>query len=399
MGDQLTSSSQLRVDPVKRALLSLESYIHREHRAGYDPYDCLKSPLFSLPLLRSGKSVRLAAQQLVRRIPVNLRPLLRIPKGKNPVTFGLCLKAYSSLFPLFPEQKDFYSQQVEVCLKELTRLRSAGYSGACWGYEFDWDARYARIPAFMPTIVATSIVGDGLYHAQRTFGNAEARALLIDAGSFVTRDLQRTWEGDTFCFSYSPRDRQTVINATLKGARLLCQVFSLTSDTKLLEDAKATVAFALRHQHADGRWSYSAGDSRTWSDNFHTGYVLDCLDEYSKLSGDRSVVDRIAQGFEFYHKSFFSPEGIPGYYHDRIYPIDATAIAQSILTLTRFGEISLATKVAHWAVRNMQDEDGHFYYRRYRAFTNRISYMRWSNAWMYAALARLLEESNALVRS
>jgi hypothetical protein len=382
---------------MRQRLFLLEDYIHQEQFTGYDPYDCLTSPLFSLSLLRNNRTLRLGAQQLLRRFPFNIRPLLQIPKGKNPVTYGLCLNAYSRMVSLFPEKTDFYRRQASVCLEELARLRSPGYSGACWGYDFDWEARYATIPAYTPTIVATGIIADGLFRAHQIFSDNEARLLLVEIGPFLRTDLQRTWEGDTFCYSYSPHDHQAVFNATLKGARLLCQIHTITQDASLLGEAKATVQYVVRQQKPDGSWSYSKGDSRSWTDNFHTGYVLDCLDEYSKLSGDTTITRNVERGFSFYREHFFTAEGAPRYFRDQTYPVDATAAAQSILTLVRFGDRSMATMVAQWAIRNLQDPRGYFYYRRYRHYTNRISYMRWSNAWMYLALAALEEDYHALV--
>jgi hypothetical protein len=42
---------------------------------------------------------------------------------------------------------------------------------------------------------------------------------------------------------------------------------------------------------------------------------------------------------------------------------------------------------------NMWDERGYFYYRVLRFLTIRISYMRWSQAWMLLALTTLLEHA------
>jgi hypothetical protein len=44
--------------------------------------------------------------------------------------------------------------------------------------------------------------------------------------------------------------------------------------------------------------------------------------------------------------------------------------------------------VLDWTVREMQDpEEGFFYYRKGRLFTNRTPFMRWGQAWMLLALA------------
>jgi hypothetical protein len=42
-------------------------------------------------------------------------------------------------------------------------------------------------------------------------------------------------------------------------------------------------------------------------------------------------------------------------------------------------------------MQNLRDETGFFYYQQRRFFKVRIPYMRWSEAWMMYALARLRE--------
>lgn len=376
-----------------RSLRQLEQRIHQAAYRGYDPYDALTSPLFKLPVLRTHKWIRWGAQQLLKRLPLNVRPFLLIPKGYNPVTLGLCLQAYTALQPLFPELQADYASRAQFCLQELDRLQSKGYSGACWGYDFDWEARYARIPAYTPTVVATGFITNALFEHYLATGNLHALELCKSATQFVLRDLQRTEFGETFCFSYSPLDQQVVLNATMKAARLLAQVYSVTKDPLLMETAKKTVAFVVLRQEPSGRWAYSQGDTRTWADNFHTGYVLDCLDEVIRYSGDTTFLPALQRGLEFYEANFFAiaPDGtLPKYYDTQIYPIDATAAAQSILTLVRFGRLEKAVQVARWVSQHLQRRDGQFVYQKHRYFTNRIPYMRWSNAWMYLALSKLL---------
>ena len=183
----------------------------------------------------------------------------------------------------------------------------------------------------------------------------------------------------------------------MKGARLLSQVYSVTRDRALAEEAKSTVNFVLRHQKDDGSWPYSKGDKRNWVDNFHTCYILDCLDEYCTLTGDDGARSQLEKGVNYYVNTFFQDDCIPKYYSNSLYPVDSTAAAQSILTLARFGYIDKAENVAAWMIDNMQDSKGFFYYQKHRYFTNKISYMRWSNAWMYSALSYLLKKNHALV--
>ena len=56
-----------------------------------------------------------------------------------------------------------------------------------------------------------------------------------------------------------------------------------------------------------------------------------------------------------------------------------------------------AQKIAHWSVRNLRDERGFFYYQRRRFYTVSTPFMRWTEAWMLYALARLTEDETAEV--
>jgi hypothetical protein len=291
---------------------------------------------------------------------------------------------------VFPREKERYDQAARTCLDQIEALQSRGYSGACWGYDFDWESRYAGIPAFTPTVVATGFISNALFRRYQATGEKRCIDLCKGAAQFVMNDLHKTRLDDTFCYSYSPLDKQIVLNATMKGARLLAQVYSVTHEPALREEARATVRFVMRHQRESGAWPYAVGDARTWTDNFHTGYVLECLDDYMKLSGDREFETNLARGWHYYLDNFFEDAQIPKYYDDSAYPVDSTAAAESILTLCRFDRADIGARVGMWMMRTMQDPAGYFYYQKHRYYVNRISYMRWSNAWMYAALAALL---------
>lgn len=388
--DQSVVVDQSDVDLVGSSLGRLESYILGERLRGYDPYDALASPLFRLPLLRSSRWIRIAAEQALKRSPYNIRPLLRIPKGYNPVTVAFVLEASAYRALAESERADIHRARATECVAELSRLQTAGYSGACWGYDFDWESRYGRLPAGTPTIVATGLVTNSLFVAYRLLGLEDAFGLCESAASFVLEDLPRLpGDDDTFCWAYYPRDTQYVLNATLKGARLCAQVYAVTQDERALDAARRTVAYVQRQQREDGSWPYAATDRRSWADNFHTAYVLDALDSYAQLTGDTHVQPTVDKGWNFYRSAFFLEDRIPTYYPRRRFPIDATACAQSLLTLCRFKDVQTACSVAKWTIGNMQCSDGHFAYQRRRRQLVKIPYMRWSSAYMYLGLSRL----------
>ena len=60
----------------------------------------------------------------------------------------------------------------------------------------------------------------------------------------------------------------------------------------------------------------------------------------------------------------------------------------------RFDEYKeLANKVLEWAIKNMQDKKGYFYYQLKKGISSKISYMRWSNAFMFNAMSHYLMNS------
>jgi hypothetical protein len=164
----------------------------------------------------------------------------------------------------------------------------------------------------------------------------------------------------------------------------------VTGESSYREAAAKSPAYVARRQRPDGSWRYAVGDARRWADNFHTAYVLDGFDSYRLCTGDTQFESAKENDWCFYGRSLFVEARVAKYYSDRAYPLDATACAQSLLTLCRFGNVQTAARVAEWAIGAMQCSDGHFAYQVRRRRLILIPYMRWSPAYMYAGLSRLL---------
>lgn len=373
---------------IERALDRAEQHLEAEGLRGFDPYDGLSSPLFALPGLRSQRLLRFGAQQLLKRSPWNVRGLLRIPKQLNPVSVGLYLQGQAHRADCRPLSRNRRCDRGKEAVQCLAATVSPGYAGSCWGYPFDWETRHGSIPAGTPTVVATGMIANGLWVAHEHLGLPTAGELVREAAEFVMCDLHRI-RGDagTFCWSYSPSSQQAVLNATLKGSRLLAQAHTLGGRDELLAAAADSVAFVLTHQLPSGAWPYSLADPRR--DNFHTGYVLECLRTYRHLSGDRSADEAIERGWLYYRSRFFTEGLVPKYYDDRVEPLDATACAQAIITLCAFNDLKAAVVVARVAIELLGREDGSFAYQRRRGRTMSTPFLRWSTAWMYCALSRL----------
>ena len=85
-------------------------------------------------------------------------------------------------------------------------------------------------------------------------------------------------------------------------------------------------------------------------------------------------------------------DGSPKYYHDRTWPIDIHSPAQAVVFFSGMGEKDrpMTDWILNWMLTNMQDESGYFYFQKHPYYTNKISYMRWGQAWAFHALTEYL---------
>jgi hypothetical protein len=388
-----TSLSTVRTD-LELATRKLLAYCRHHDWAGYDPYDALNSRLFKAVPLLDTRIPRLALTQILKRSPLNVRRLVLIPKTQNPKAIALFL---ASLLKLSDTVVNDREDLIAYMIERLVALRSAGVSYWAWGYSFSWQGRSILVPAGAPNLVCTTFVANALLDAYERKADQRCFSMAASAAEYILNELY--WTDDAKVgFSYPmPGLRGETHNANLLAAALFCRVYKHTGEKKFLEPALRVARQAVGKQQRDGSWLYGEHPSQRWIDNFHTGYNLEALHSIGQSLGTSEFDSNVRRGFEFYRTHFFREDSAPKYFHDRAYPLDIHCVAQSILTLLQFraldpGNMQLATSIFDWAMKHMWDERGFFYYRVLRLCTIRISYMRWSQAWMLLALSTLLVE-------
>lgn len=380
------------------SLNRLRIYCETEKFKGYDPYDGLNSSLFqAIPGLSKSRIARLAWIQFFKRSPINLRPITGVKKEYNPKAMGLFLASYCLLYRT--EAKQEYLDKINFFIENINSSVSKGYSGACWGYNFDWQARAFFQPKGTPTVVASVFIANALLDAYEITKQDTLLKTARSTCDFILKNLNRTYDDKSnFAFSYSPLDKSVVFNASLLGSRLLSRVYSFTNEKELVEAAKRSVAYCCSYQRTDGSWGYGTLPFHQWVDNFHTGYNLECISDYMKYTGDNVYLDNVKQGLNYYVNTFFTNEGVPKYYNNSVYPIDVHAPAQMVVTLAKLGRFhehrELMDRVLHWTIKNMQSKKGFFYYQINKFFSSKIPYMRWAQAWMFYALSTYTKFEN-----
>ena len=396
------------------SFIRLKSYCETEDYKGWDPYDGLKSKVANalLPLKHSA-ILRLCIIQGFKRCPVNLRRIAMVPKEHNAKGIGLFLQGYCNLYKMIEKKgvafkelgtTDEVLRKIRYLADLLLQMRSdtmfpGEFHGACWGYNFDWQARRLFLfPAHTPTVVATNFCATALMEAYEVTHDKRYLEVALSAARFIIEDLHRSEYKDGFLFSYSKLPgNDTVFNASILGSRLLSYCYKYTGNETYKQLARKSIVACCAGQEEDGSWRYGMLPVQKWRDSFHTGYNLDGLIAYQENTGDNSFDENIAKGFDYYINHFFLDDGTPKYYDNQTYPIDIHCPGQLFVTLSRlhkFGAFrQTAAKVLQWTIDNMQDPNGYFYYQLKPGMSSKIPYMRWSNAFMFSALSfYLLEE-------
>ncbi len=374
----------------EQALDRLEQHCEKNLWKGYDPYDGLNSSLFQMLPLKKKPLFRLAWSFFVRNLPFNLRPLLLIKRGYNPKALALFVSSYSQLYRYYKE--DGYLNKARFLTRILENLKITNFSGPSWGYNFPWQSKALYAPLGIPNAICTTFAGQALLDLQEAMGSNIYIAIVRNICNFILNDLNRLETPQGICFSYTPLDKIWVHNVNLWIADFLARVASITGEEELLNWACRAVEFTLSQQNPDGSWFYGTGNKYLlYIDNYHTGFNIIALREFIRYSGRVECEEALYKGYEYYTKTFFLPSGAPRYYPDKLFPMDIHCCAQGIITHAIMGDLEKAKKIALWTLENMfNKEKGFFYYRKLPAYTIKIPFIRWGQAWMFHALSTLI---------
>lgn len=372
---------------------SAEKIAHWVEKNGYKAYDPGDGNLsFFHPLTFNHPFLERLLQQAVYRAPWNVRPIFGIKPHTSTKGMGYLAWGYTKMFAR-TRRKEF-SEGAQTCLNWLIENKSPGRQHYCWGNHFLFSSRGGVIPKLEPTIVWSGLIGQAFLEAYEVLNIPKYREVATSVCEWI-KGLPRETTPTGVCLSYTGGTQSSIHNSNLLGCALLARVGALNGDRAALELAKQSALYACSRIRPDGAWYYGEAEKYHWIDNFHTGYNLDSLKRYSQATGDRQFDAQVRRGWDYFKANFFEPSGRPKYYHNQVYPIDIQCAAQAIDTLTFFSDtdpdaLPLARKVAEWTIDNMQDADGHFYYRRNGWSVNRAPMLHWGQGTMFKALAHLL---------
>jgi len=385
-------------DSVRNVLVETLGWSRARGYLGHEKHDGLNSPLLS-QLCGENRIARLVAIQAVMRSPVNLRPLLGVKPSYNPKGLGLFAQAWLDLEKVSGDLQHLANAQEVLALLVQKRSPQGDLHGRAWGYWYPWQDPGFFAVTGTPNAVVSAFACEALLDAHARTGDPRWLEAVDAAIPFFTQDLKRLSDtADELCVSYMPVPMtMRVMDVSILVANVLLRHGLATGDTRHRDDAQRMVNYVMARKTDYHAWWYTdpPSDSRIRHDNYHTGFILDAIWRWMENSGNRDLEEKYWLGLEYYRRNLFSEAGEPRWMNDQEYPFDIHGAAQGIITFARHPQHypGFAGRVVDWALRHMYDGAGRFYYQRHRLYTNRVTFMRWCNAWMARALAVYLKES------
>ncbi|WP_321943456.1 aspartate-semialdehyde dehydrogenase [Paraburkholderia tropica] len=375
--------------------------IRNDEYCGYDPYDALNSRLFSGLGGMRVRVARIVWQQLHRRSPVNLRKLCGVDRSRNPKGIALMVLGLIERFEQRGSNTDL-DEAVRLADWLLSqRANRQTWPHSAWGYNFHWAARAFDVPLGKPNAITTCYVVKALLALWRVTNEYRFIECALEAGRFLQSLF--TVQDDTAFYRYVPGESAMVHNANLWSAAIVALTASQAGDRVACEQALLAARHSVRAQGADGAWRYGERSHHGFVDGFHTGYNLEALSTLQHALATREFGQAVDQGMAFYRRAFFAENGDVKYYANRTYPLDTHSVAQAVITLLRVGradeDYALAGRVIDRAIKHLYlPNEKRFVYRRGKYWSNRVNYMRWTQAWAFYALSLYSAEGDRRAR-
>jgi rhamnogalacturonyl hydrolase YesR len=375
---------------ISDSLNRVQRWVEEHNFHGYEPSDGNLS--FFHALTFNNSLLERVLQQVIWKSPFDIRRLAGVPMHQSTKGMGYMAAGYTQLYQLTKRHE--YQERAKECFSWLIKNRAPMYEHFCWGDSFPFSSRGGRRAKYEPTIVWSSLIGQVFLDGAVVLGEAEYRSVAGSICEWIKR-LPRNETSTGLCLGYTALGLSTIHNSNMLGAALLARFGQLTGDSEATRLACAAMQYSCERQREDGSWPYGDAAKYTWIDSFHTGYNLDSLRCYIQATGESKYRVQLERGYAFFKRNFFDSECRPKYYHNSTYPIDIQCAAQAIETLLLFSDkdpdaLSMASRVATWTIENMQDPDGHFYYRDLGWKKIRTPMFHWGQATMFKALAVLL---------
>jgi hypothetical protein len=298
-------------------------------------------------------------------------------------------------------QQEYYNKAVHF-LEVLKSTRCPGYENYCWGYPFNWETIHGTIREGTPLITTVPYV----YEAFREVWQIDHKDEWLEIMKSIAmhgledyRDFETSPDASTCSYTPDPKQSVGVVNANAYRAFLLMRAAKDFSDENFRKTAQANLNFVIESQNPDGSWYYAMDGKRSFTDHFHTCFVLKALVKIEQMSACRACTKAIEKGIGYYVGNLFDRSGLPRpfsraprltVYRRELYDY-AESINLAVLLNGRFPQLDhCLSAVLDDILNQWQIRDGSFRSRRLLLGWDSTPMHRWAESQLFRSLCLLL---------
>jgi len=289
----------------------LEKYCITNDLSCYDPYDIWKTSLGGRikATFYENRYLALIPASLLTIIDLSLNNRLRLfyQKQEYPIVRAYAIQILLNLYK--EENNPKYKEAIESHLDWLIANSCKGYSGYCWGLNFDWPAGKGILyDKNTPFTTHTPYVLESFISYRNIFNSDKYNYVIKSVFDFLQKDVKVLFEDEeSIAFSYGPISDRIVMNSNsyLLYSYALFSKFLTIEKESIDLTIKKLYNFIKTHQREDGSWLYNPFSNESFIDCFHSCFVLKNLIKTGNIVQLDDVNSVIQNGYTFLQKNFY----------------------------------------------------------------------------------------------
>jgi hypothetical protein len=288
-------------------------------------------------------------------------------------------------------------------LGALERTRCPGFKNYCWGYPFDWETNGGNMRSGTPLITTVPYCYEAFAAVKDADGDDRYTPVLESIAEHIFRDYaQNKIDDRVSSTSYGPKDNSRIVNANAYRAYALTRAAKDFQNEPYGLAGERNLNFVLRSQRDDGSWLYSTDGLNTFTDHFHTCFVMKALAKIELLTGHQGSQDALERGVRYYFDHLVDKNDLPLPFsrkprlilHKRELYDYAECVNLCLLLRHRFGDFDrLLKSVIADLLKRWQHPDGFFRTRELLVGWNEVPMHRWGLSIAFRSLCLYLRES------
>lgn len=376
---------------------------------GYDPYDirCLNNITRSLyhnhwNLGVFGKLFAYGVFEIFDwYFPLLLRKLLFIKKKKHITSLAHLAIAY--LAQDYQNKNQLTKKKYYQIIDSLKQLSNIHNGLPTWGLPFTWGTGNRKFKPDTALTVVMVWVGDSFLEGYKLYGDTELLSYAIDIKNSIIKNCgYNEFDDQTICFNYSNRSNDQIHNANLLAASFIFETAQIQGNNHDTTLAKKALQHSLSYIKPDGSLPYGnvSGKIKSKNDLYHCSYETRSLFKLAKLKKDKQL-DKIAWKYWNYIEATYLD------YKDKKYskyPIkdrylsDTTALGELLHILPHLSSsknYQSLNELIDYNLKRQSNKKYEFIYQEKLGWTNKATYIRWSQGWIIAGIGyNLLTKNN-----